>query len=207
MVRTGSKFSFINICAAFCYCYVFLKCIITISGPYIFGAAFSTYLISKEIYVLEHEFYSGLSLALVLIVAIKKLGPSVAKYIDNNIDEFENTWESSRTNQITGLQELIKHEKKEQWRTDGQTMIVNIKRDNILMQLEATYRERLAYAYNEVKKRLDYQVQLQNVERKLTQKHMVHWIVENVRKSFTPEQEKLVLAQCISDLQSLVHNN
>ena len=81
-------------------------------GPYVFGTALSTYLISKEIYVLEHEFYSGLSLALVLIVGIKKLGPSVAQYLDKKIDEYENNWESSRDNQITNLQDMIKHEKK-----------------------------------------------------------------------------------------------
>lgn len=160
-------------------------------------------MISKEIYVLEHEFYSGLSLALVLIVAIKKLGPNVAKYLDKNIDEIENSWESSRNDQIKNLQELVEHEKKEQWRTDGQKMIVDIKKSNINMQLEAAYRARLAFVFNEVKKRLDYQVQLQNVERKLAQKHMVQWIVENVKKAFTAEQEKLVLLRCISDLQNL----
>lgn len=177
-----------------------------VTGPYVFGAGLSTYLISKEIYVLEHEFYSGLSLALVLIVAIKKLGPSVAKYLDKSIDEIENNWESSRNNKIKMLQNLVEHEKKEQWRTDGQKMIINIKKNNINMQLEAAYRERLAFVYQEVKKRLDYQVQLQNVERKLSQKQMVQWIVENVKKAFTPEQEKIVLTRCISDLQNLVHS-
>ncbi|XP_014217989.2 ATP synthase subunit b, mitochondrial, partial [Copidosoma floridanum] len=175
--------------------------------PYMFAAGLSTYLISKEIYVLEHEFYSGLSLALALIVAIKKFGPSVAKYIDKNIDEYEQSWESSRTDQIKELQNLIEHEKKEQWRTDSQKMIADIKRDNINMQLEAVYRERLSHVYQEVKRRLDYQVQLQNMERKLAQKHMVEWIVENVKKGFTPDQEKIILTRCISDLQILVNKN
>ena len=49
-----------------------------LTGPYTFGIAVGTYLISKEWYVLEHEFYSGLSLAMVLIYGIKKLGPATA---------------------------------------------------------------------------------------------------------------------------------
>lgn len=177
------------------------------TGPYVFAAGLSTYLLSKEIYVLEHEYYSGLSLALVLIIGIKKLGPSVAKFLDKEIDEYEIGWESSRNNQIKDLKDLIEHEKKEQWRTDGQKMILDIKKENINMQLEAAYRERLSHVYQEVKKRLDYQVQLGNVERHLAQKHMVQWIVQNVKKAFTPEQEKIVLARCINDLQSLVRRD
>ncbi|KAL7302427.1 hypothetical protein TKK_0005081 [Trichogramma kaykai] len=175
-----------------------------VTGPYVFGGALSTYLISKEIYVLEHEFYSGLSLAAVLIVLVKKLGPSVAAYLDKGIDEYEKGWESSRTEQIKDLETAVEHEKKEQWRTDGQKMIMEIKKENIHMQLEAAYRERLSHVYQEVKKRLDYQVHLQDIERKLAQKHMATWIVDNVKKSFTPEQEQIVLNRCISDLQSLV---
>ncbi|XP_058805136.1 ATP synthase subunit b, mitochondrial [Phymastichus coffea] len=175
-----------------------------VTGPYVFAAGLSTYLLSKEIYVLEHEYYTGLSLALVLIIGIKKLGPSFAKILDKEIDEYENDWESSRTNQIKELEDLIDHEKKEQWRTDGQKMILDIKKDNINMQLEAAYRERLAHVYHEIKRRLDYQMQVQNVERNLSQKHMVQWIVQNVRKAFTPEQEKIVLTRCINDLQNLV---
>ncbi|OXU29855.1 hypothetical protein TSAR_003025, partial [Trichomalopsis sarcophagae] len=174
-----------------------------VTGPYAFAAGVSTYLVSKEIYVLEHEFYSGLSLAIVLIYGIKKFGPSVAAYLDKGIDELENQLESGRTMQIDTLKELIEHEKKEQWRTDSQKMIMDIKKENIAMQLEAAYRERLAHVYSEVKKRLDYQVQILDVERRLSQKHMVQWIVESVKKAFTPEQEKAVLSQCISDLQAL----
>ena len=138
-------------------------------------------------------------------MGIKKLGPSIAKYLDKNIDEIENNWESTRNNQIKELRDLIEHEKTEQWRTDAQKMIIDIKKDNISMQLEAAYRERLAHIYKEVKRRLDYQVQIQTIERKLAQKHMVEWIVENVRKAITPEQEKAVLSRCISDLQGLVN--
>ncbi len=174
-----------------------------VTGPYAFAAGVSTYLLSKEIYVCEHEFYSGLSLAMVLILGIKKLGPTVAAALDKNIDEMENSWESGRTEEINALKNLIEHEKKEQWRTESQKLIMDIKRENINMQLEAAYRERLAHVYSEVKKRLDYQVQLLDVERRLAQKHMVQWIVDNVRKAFTPEQEKAVLLQCINDLQAL----
>ena len=60
-----------------------------VTGPYVFGAGLITYLVSKEIYILEHEYYNGLSLAIMVWFAIKKLGPKVAAYCDKEIDVSE----------------------------------------------------------------------------------------------------------------------
>lgn len=57
-----------------------------VTGPYMFGTGLITYLCSKEIYVMEHEFYTGLSLAVICIIATKKLGPVIAKYADGEVD-------------------------------------------------------------------------------------------------------------------------
>lgn len=54
-------------------------------GPYTFGLGLTTYLCSKEIYIMEHEFYTGLSIAIMGIYAVKKLGPSVATYLDKEV--------------------------------------------------------------------------------------------------------------------------
>lgn len=57
-----------------------------VTGPYTFFLTFGTYLVSKEIYVMEHEFYNGLSFLIMWIVGVKKLGPALAKYLDKEID-------------------------------------------------------------------------------------------------------------------------
>ena len=42
--------------------------------------------------------------------------------------------------------------------------------------------------HNEVKKRLDYQIALQNLHRRMEQEHMVNWVEKNVISSITPQQ-------------------
>lgn len=51
-----------------------------------FGLGLWTYLLSKEIYVLEHNFYNFLSMAMVVSVIHVKLGPKIAAWADKEID-------------------------------------------------------------------------------------------------------------------------
>ena len=56
------------------------------TGPYTFGVGLATYLCSKEIYVMEHEYYTGLSLLLMVGLAAKKLGPNIAAWLDKEVE-------------------------------------------------------------------------------------------------------------------------
>ncbi|XP_066999321.1 ATP synthase subunit b, mitochondrial [Anabrus simplex] len=174
-----------------------------VTGPYAFGVGLLTFLCSKEIYVMEHEYYTGISLAIMSVVAVKKLGPVLAKFADKQIDDIEHQWKENRESTVRMYEEGIENEKQEQWRAEGQNLLFQAKKDNIGLQLEAVYRERLMEVFGEVKRRLDYQVERQNIERRIAQKHMVAWVLQNVLKSITPQQEKESLQKCILDLKNL----
>lgn len=57
-----------------------------VTGPYMFGFGLTTYLLSKEIWVLEHEFWAGVSFFIMIIIANQKFGPSVAAFLDKQVE-------------------------------------------------------------------------------------------------------------------------
>ncbi|NXH43963.1 AT5F1 synthase, partial [Dicaeum eximium] len=177
-----------------------------VTGPYMLGTGLLLYLLSKEIYVVNHETAAAACILTVIVYGIKKFGPSVAAFADKLNEEKVAMAQAMKDEAIQALQSAIEEEKKEQWRVEGCSYLFNAKRNNIAMLLEANYRERLLTVYNEVKKRLDYQVAMQNLRRQKEQEHMIQWVEKNVIQSITPQQQKESIAKCILDLKALSKN-
>lgn len=68
------------------------------------------------------------------------------------------------------------------------------------MLLETNYRERLHMVTNEVKRRLDYQIALQDLHRRMEQEHMVNWVENSVVTSITPQQVGVFVPKASLDL-------
>jgi len=174
-----------------------------VTGPYLFGSGLVTYLYSKEILIMEHEFYVGLCIIMMTVYGVKTFGPSVAKTLDDAVDEQVNAVNQTRDDTLKYLNQTIKDEELAQWQAEGQKMLFEAKKENVALQLEAEFRRRQAQVFSEVKRRLDYQLEQVNIQRRLQQKHMVDWIVNNVVKSISAQQEKDMLSKCIADLKGL----
>merc|ERR1712113_897333 len=97
----------------------------------------------------------------------------------------------------------VAEEEKAQWMGASYEQLIEAKKENVALQLEAEYRNRLKDAFTQVKRRLDYQLQTANVIRSHEQRHMVDWIINNVTKSITAKQEEDALKKCIADLKAL----
>jgi len=174
-----------------------------VSGPYMFLAGVGTFLCSKEYFVMEHDFYVGIGLFAVLATVVKQVGPSWTEEINKELDQEEAELRSIRQNEIDACKASIDGELKEQDNATAWEAIIQAKKEAVGLQLEAAYRARLAEAHQQVKKRLDYQLETANVLRRMEQKHMVDWIISNVKKSITPAQEDAALKKCIADLKKL----
>jgi F-type H+-transporting ATPase subunit b len=174
-----------------------------VTGPYLFGAGLLTYCLSKEIIVMEHEYYNGLSILIMIIYATKKFGPGIQESLTKQIEDIDTANDKFQVDNIKAVEVAIKEAEKSQWEAQGQKLLFDAKKENVQMLLEANYRERLMQVYSEVKRRMDYQVEILNAEKRMQQKNMVNWIVSNVVKSITPQQEKETLQKCIGDLKAL----
>ncbi|XP_029974071.1 ATP synthase peripheral stalk subunit b, mitochondrial [Salarias fasciatus] len=174
-----------------------------VTGPYMLGTGLLVYLLSKEIYVINHETFAAASIGAVIIYAVKKFGPSVAAFADKLNEEKVAKAQEVKDVAMTSLAQAIEDEKKEQWRAEGRPLLFDAKRNNVAMLLEINYRERLHMVTNEVKRRLDYQIALQDLHRRMEQEHMVNWVEKSVIGSITPQQEKESIAKCITDLKAL----
>jgi len=174
-----------------------------VTGPYMFIASFGTFLISKEFYVLEHEFYTGLGLVVLGAMAAKMVGPGLRAWLDVEMNKEEAKLKAIRQDEIDVCKAAISEEEKAQWMATSWETLIQAKKENVALQLEAAYRTRLHEAFSQVKRRLDYQTETTNVLRRTEQKHMVDWIISNVRKSISPKLEADALKKCVADLKGL----
>ncbi|CAH2220868.1 ATP synthase F(0) complex subunit B1, mitochondrial [Pelobates cultripes] len=174
-----------------------------VTGPYMLATGLLVYLLSKEVYVLNHETFAAACIGVVIVYSIKKFGPQVADFADKLNEEKVASAQAVKDASVKNFEQAIDEEKKEQWRVEGRHYLFDAKRNNVNMILEVNYRERLLNVYSEVKKRLDYQVALQHLQRRKEQDHMISWIEKNVVQSITPQQQKESITKCISDLNAL----
>lgn len=174
-----------------------------VTGPYIFLFNLTNYMVSKEIYILEHEYYLGLSALVIIIYITKNFGKVIGAALDKQVDALTADWEKDRKDEMAYFEDIIKGAKEAQNRAQGQKMLMDAKKENVLMQLEAVYRERAMLVYRAVRSRMDYHIKLYQAVARIHQKWMIGWILENVKKSITPEFEKQALESAIQELSAV----
>jgi len=175
-----------------------------VTGPYMFGVGSLTYLMSSEWLVIEHGFAEFITFWAMFAYLAKKLGPSLTNYLSKmDADYVEKRWNAPIAQNKASAQVVIDDLEASIAQQKGQDMLFASKRENIDLQLEATYRQRLNDVHTAVKKRLDYQMETENAQKNFQQAHMSNWIVSSVVKGITPQQEKDSIKNCIQDLKAL----
>jgi len=175
-----------------------------VTGPYLFGFGLVTTLLSKEIWVVDHGFAEVIGFYGAVWFLTSKLGPKMAKWMDTKNDLVaQERFVKPVLDAKASAQEVVTNNEKAIWQEEGQKYLWEAKKENVALQLESAYRQRLNDVYKQVKSRLDYQLEVQNVKRRFEQTHMVNWIVDNVRKSITPQQEQESIKVCIAQLKKM----
>jgi len=87
--------------------------------------------------------------------------------------------------------------------TAGLAMVQEQRKNNIALALEAEHMNRQANLVEAVKKRLDYQVAVNNAEREAMTKHMINWIDREVQAAIAKRSAKDDLNAAIAQLKSM----
>jgi len=158
---------------------------------------------SKEFLILNAESYLAACMAFSLWCMIKYTKKDVEAWWEKSQAEelarFENLKKRELQQLYDGLDQIKANEDLLTARFDMFAALDN--REN--MKLEVQYRENLAEVEREVKKRLDYQLDLQALQDKIEHEHIASWVTKEVVKSITPQQEQEAIAQCLAEIEAL----
>ena len=76
-------------------------------GPYVFGLGTLTFLLSKEIWVIEHGFMEFITFWAMFTILTKKLGTGMAKYFDSQTVVSESYWQVNITQVMLSVLQVI----------------------------------------------------------------------------------------------------
>jgi len=179
-----------------------------VTGGYLFYSGLAFYLIQKEWWVIDEEIRLFGIFGVIFYGVYKMMGASIAeawdkdksaalgraeKYVADNRSAFTNAIKTQQQ-YITAYSALP-------------PLIAEAKRENVQLQLEAEYRRRLMKAHGEIKRRLDFMADLEDAKRRFQRRYMINWIVDQVKKSITTQNEKVLLNQCVADLKGLAQRS
>jgi len=174
-----------------------------VTGPYLFGWGLVTFLLQKEIWVNDHTFRQFWYYIGITVLIHYSLGPRLAKWFNSTQDEQIYARRSMRTNSIAQYSTAIQAEEQEQRWLANTGPLFDAKRENVALQLEHQLRTRLQQVSDEVKRRLNFMVELEETKKRLQQKHMVSWIVDQVRRGVSAQLQADAHNQCILDLKTI----
>jgi F-type H+-transporting ATPase subunit b len=174
-----------------------------VTGPYIlFWGGIAT-LLSKEYFVYWADTFEHLVFLGLVVFVAKKYGPTIGSLIDKKVDEETAAIHKEFADKTKGIEGKIHQNEALQTLPDASKLIHAAKRENIALQIEASYRQRLAQLYQEVKRRLDYQLAVQNVYKRLEKQQAINYILNQVNSSIGPNQEKEAFQTGLGQLRAL----
>lgn len=174
-----------------------------VMGPYITFWGLAATVFSKEFYVVWADTWEHITF-FALVVAVSKLyGRNIAGALDKEADRLNKGYVAELEEATRDVDAKIQSHQSLQSLPEANKLVNTAKRENVQLQLESTYRQRLAQVFQEVKRRLDYQVAVQNAHRRLERDQALHFILGEVQKSIGANQEKEAFQSGLAQLKAL----
>jgi len=180
-----------------------------VTGPYLFGVGLTSFLIQKEIIPLEEEMSHMPPLLFINYLVLRLFGNKIEGFYDEMIqNDTVGPLNEVKNQELSTVKAFKSYVNTANKCYDGLLEVLpEVRRENVALELEATYRERVSKVYKEAKRRVEYLVESEQVKQRFEQQHMVNWIVQQVTKGFGADQEKTMMSKCIADLQLLAKSS
>lgn len=176
------------------------------SGATMLTVGLAAYLLSKEIFIINDEVLLIFAMGGTGYQLSKVVGPVIGNMLDERRNAILDKMNKGRTHQLASLESAIESAKEGESALADKKEYFDIMKSNNEMRLEIEYRRRLQEVESEVQKRLDYQVDLQNLEQTIEEDHISSWVENQVVNSLTAKHETDAIAQCITDLNVLAES-
>jgi len=176
-------------------------------GPYIlfWGGLISMF--SKEIFIIQEEFGAILAFLTVPPLLAKYIGPKLDKWFRENYNKEMMVLDRLKTSKIQQFSNEADALEEDAVRAEGGKEIFSAYSANAENMIEAEVRQRQEQVHEAFKRRLDYQIAMQNLEEQVVQKQMVSWVKQEVHKAIDAKPQKEQIAQCIKELKALAASN
>jgi len=174
-----------------------------VTGPYVlFWGAVATVL-SKEYFVYWADTAEQI-VFLTAVIGISKLyGRQLGQFLDKESEKTNTTAVAHLEEATKDVDARIKANEALSTLPEANALVNAAKRENVHLQLEAAFRQRLASVYQEVKRRLDYQVAVQNAYKRVEREQAISYIIGQVNKSIGAAQEKEAFQSGLATLKLL----
>jgi len=174
-----------------------------VTGPYILFWGSVATLFSKEYLIWWADSAEQLVFLAALVYGSKKYDKQIGEYLDKLSNDKVKEVQTELANQSKEIDASITANEQLKSLPEANALVNAAKRENIQLQLESEYRSRVSQVYQEVKKRLDYQVAVQGVHKRLERNEAVNYIIGEVNKSIGPTQQKEAFQSGLEILKGL----
>ncbi|KAG1470590.1 hypothetical protein G6F56_002594 [Rhizopus delemar] len=172
------------------------------------GTGFATFLISKEIYVLNEETLVLVASTGLLSVLLKYLREPFSNMADEHIARIKNVMVRAREDHKAVVQERIDEAGQMKDLVNVTKALFELSRETAKLEAEAfTLRQQVAVA-SEAKSTLDSWVRHEASLREREQKQLAAYLIEKINKNLNdPKIQQQILEQAILDVQRIAKTN
>ncbi|OWF50199.1 ATP synthase subunit b, mitochondrial-like [Mizuhopecten yessoensis] len=176
-----------------------------IMGPYLLLFGTPAYMFSKEIMSPDYEVAELLIVLIPGYFLITKIneGNRVVDFVKAKREELDEYWYKPMVDLAKNTDVAIEGAKTAIYQQEALEYMFDAKKENVGLQLEIEYRQRLQSLYDQARRKLDYQVANVNARKNFEQGHMARWINKAVYSSVTPQLEKQIMDGCLANLREL----